>query len=162
MKLPRSTSPANTKPIFMSSGRRAGCLRPTPTALKNISLSACRRPTKPARCTSAARLFVTSQDIMARHARQQGKDVLWLPGTDHAALATNTMMEKQLAEQGTNKHEIGREDFMQRSQGVCRQQPGYNPRPDAGHGRQLRLDPAALHLGRCSEPLRQRNLRQNV
>ena len=49
-------------------------------------------------------LFLTLQDILARHARQQGKDVLWLPGTDHAALATNAIVEKQLAEQGTNKH----------------------------------------------------------
>jgi valyl-tRNA synthetase len=60
-------------------------------------------------------LFVTLQDIMARHARQQGKDVLWLPGTDHAAIATNAVMERKLAEQGTNKHEIGREEFLKRT-----------------------------------------------
>jgi valyl-tRNA synthetase len=60
-------------------------------------------------------LFITLQDIMARHARQQGKDVLWLPGTDHAALAVNSLIEKQLAEQGTNKHEIGRDEFMKRT-----------------------------------------------
>src|SRR5581483_4928583 len=42
-------------------------------------------------------LSITLQDIFVRHARQQGKDVLWLPGTDHAALATNAIMEKQLA-----------------------------------------------------------------
>src|ERR1700751_416556 len=39
-------------------------------------------------------LFLTLQDILARHARQQGKDVLWLPGTDHAAIATNAVMER--------------------------------------------------------------------
>jgi valyl-tRNA synthetase len=57
-------------------------------------------------------LFLTLQDILARHARQQGKDVLWLPGTDHAALATNAIIERQLAEQGTDKHQIGREEFI--------------------------------------------------
>jgi valyl-tRNA synthetase len=57
-------------------------------------------------------LFITLQDIMSRHARQAGKDVLWLPGTDHAALPVNALIEKQLAEQGTNKHEIGREEFL--------------------------------------------------
>src|SRR5437868_9899104 len=57
-------------------------------------------------------LGLTLQDIMARHARQTGKDVLWLPGTDHAALATNAIVEKRLAEQGTNKHELGREAFI--------------------------------------------------
>jgi valyl-tRNA synthetase len=59
-------------------------------------------------------LFLTLQDILARHARQQGKDVLWLPGTDHAALATNAIIEKQLAEEGTDKHAIGREVFLDR------------------------------------------------
>jgi valyl-tRNA synthetase len=59
-------------------------------------------------------LFVTLQDIMARHARQQGKDVLWLPGTDHAAMATDNLVEKLLAEEGANKHEIGREAFIGR------------------------------------------------
>ena len=48
-------------------------------------------------------LFVVLQDILARHARQQGKDVLWLPGTDHAAIATDNLVEKMLAEQGTSK-----------------------------------------------------------
>src|SRR5579864_3551071 len=57
-------------------------------------------------------LGMTIQDILARHARMQGKDVLWLPGTDHAALATNAIVEKRLAEQGTNKHELGREAFI--------------------------------------------------
>lgn len=39
-------------------------------------------------------LFLTLQDIVARYQRQRGKDVLWLPGTDHAALAVNAIIEK--------------------------------------------------------------------
>ncbi len=57
-------------------------------------------------------LFLTLQDIIARHQRQKGKDVLWLPGTDHAALATNAIIEKKLVEQGTDKHAVGREEFI--------------------------------------------------
>lgn len=60
-------------------------------------------------------LFVTLQDILARHARQQGKDVLWLPGTDHAALPVNALIEEQLAYEKTNKHAIGREEFLKRT-----------------------------------------------
>jgi len=60
-------------------------------------------------------LFITLQDILARHARQQGKDVLWLPGTDHAALPVNAIIEKQLSEEGTSKHQIGREAFLERT-----------------------------------------------
>ncbi len=60
-------------------------------------------------------LFITLQDILIRHARQTGKDALWLPGTDHAALATNAIIEKHLTEQGTDKHAIGREEFLRRT-----------------------------------------------
>jgi valyl-tRNA synthetase len=60
-------------------------------------------------------LFLTLQDIMSRHARQQGKDVLWLPGTDHAALAVNAIIEKRLADEGTDKHQIGREAFLEKT-----------------------------------------------
>ncbi len=60
-------------------------------------------------------LGITLQDIMTRHARLQGKDALWLPGTDHAAIATNAIIEKQLAKEGTNKHELGRDAFIART-----------------------------------------------
>jgi len=59
-------------------------------------------------------LGIAIQDIMIRYARMQGKDALWLPGTDHAALPVNAIMEKKLAEEGTNKHEVGREEFLRR------------------------------------------------
>lgn len=61
-------------------------------------------------------LGIAIQDIMIRYSRMQGKDALWVPGTDHAALPTNAIMEKQLAEEGTNKHQIGREKFISRLQ----------------------------------------------
>lgn len=59
-------------------------------------------------------LGIAIQDIMARYNRMNGKDVLWLPGTDHAALATNAIMEKRLTDEGTTKHEVGREVFVDR------------------------------------------------
>lgn len=64
---------------------------------------------------SLGHAMYTLQDIMIRYARMQGKDALWLPGTDHAALPVNALIEKQLAEEGTNKHEIGREEFLRRT-----------------------------------------------
>ena len=55
----------------------------------------------------------TIQDILARRARQQGKEVLWLPGTDHAGIATQTKVEKKLREEGTSRREVGREKFLE-------------------------------------------------
>ncbi|MFN2452515.1 MAG: valine--tRNA ligase [Candidatus Dormibacteria bacterium] len=51
------------------------------------------------------------QDILARHRRMLGTEVEWCPGTDHAALATNAVIERQLAAEGTSKEEIGRAAF---------------------------------------------------
>jgi valyl-tRNA synthetase len=57
----------------------------------------------------------TLQDILARRARQQGKEVLWLPGTDHAGIATQTVVERQLRkEEGKTRRDLGREEFLER------------------------------------------------
>ncbi len=57
----------------------------------------------------------TIQDILARKARMDGKEVLWLPGTDHAGIATQAVVEKTLRKQGVMKHrdELGREKFLE-------------------------------------------------
>ncbi|WP_368293209.1 valine--tRNA ligase [Dehalobacter sp. TBBPA1] len=56
----------------------------------------------------------TLQDILARYKRMQGYNTLWLPGTDHAGIATQAKVEEQLAKEGTNRHELGREKFLER------------------------------------------------
>ena len=57
----------------------------------------------------------TLQDILARLARMQGKEVLWLPGTDHAGIATQSVVERTLRKQGVIKHrdDLGREKFLE-------------------------------------------------
>ena len=57
----------------------------------------------------------TIQDILARKARMDGKEVLWLPGTDHAGIATQAVVEKALRKQGVMKHreELSREKFLE-------------------------------------------------
>ena len=54
----------------------------------------------------------TMQDILIRYKRMQGYEVLWQPGTDHAAIATEVKVTNMLKEKGIDKHEIGREAFM--------------------------------------------------
>lgn len=53
----------------------------------------------------------TLQDILARWRRMQGRNVLWVPGTDHAGIATQNVLERQLAEQGKHRTDLGRERF---------------------------------------------------
>ena len=55
----------------------------------------------------------TIQDILIRRQRMMGKNTLWLPGMDHASIATEAKVTKMLAEQGYNKKEVGREKFLE-------------------------------------------------
>ncbi|WP_370155452.1 valine--tRNA ligase [Ferrovibrio sp.] len=56
----------------------------------------------------------TLQDILIRWQRMRGRDALWQPGTDHAGIATQMVVERQLAEKQQNRHDMGREKFVER------------------------------------------------
>ncbi|WP_147822308.1 valine--tRNA ligase [Salidesulfovibrio onnuriiensis] len=59
-------------------------------------------------------LNLTIMDILCRFNRQQGKNVLWIPGTDHAGIATQNVVERQLKEEGKTRDDLGREKFIER------------------------------------------------
>ncbi len=56
----------------------------------------------------------TLQDIYIRLARMRGYEALWLPGTDHAGIATQNVVERELAKEGLSRHDVGREAFVER------------------------------------------------
>ena len=56
----------------------------------------------------------TLQDILIRYNRMQGKKVLWQPGTDHAGIATQMVVERNLAKEGIPRHDLGREKFIEK------------------------------------------------
>ncbi|QPC80981.1 valine--tRNA ligase [Phototrophicus methaneseepsis] len=60
-------------------------------------------------------LFASLQDLMIRYERMRGKAALWVPGTDHAGIATQLQVEKMLREEGTSRHDIGRDAFLERT-----------------------------------------------
>ena len=56
----------------------------------------------------------TIQDVLVRWRRMQGRTTLWVPGTDHAGIATQNVVERRLAEEGKTRYDLGREAFVQR------------------------------------------------
>jgi len=58
-------------------------------------------------------LNITLQDVLCRYRRLRGDNVLWMPGTDHAGIATQNVVERNLAEKGIDRHQIGREKFVE-------------------------------------------------
>ena len=60
-------------------------------------------------------VMLAIEDIMVRFARMRGKKALWIPGTDHAAIATSTKVENILFKtEGKTRHDVGREEFLRR------------------------------------------------
>ena len=59
-------------------------------------------------------LFGTIQDALARHARMRGKNTLWQPGMDHAGIATQLVVERQLKRENLTRHDLGRDKFVER------------------------------------------------
>ena len=59
-------------------------------------------------------LNLTLIDSLCRHYRQKGRNVLWIPGTDHAGIATQNVVEKTLAKEGKRRQDLGREKFIER------------------------------------------------
>ncbi len=60
-------------------------------------------------------LFTALEDLMTRYERMRGKAALWLPGTDHAGIATQLQVEKELAKEGLSRFDIGRDEFLKRT-----------------------------------------------
>ncbi len=60
-------------------------------------------------------MFVSLEDLMIRYQRMQGRAALWVPGTDHAGIATQLQVERMLINEGTSREEVGREEFLRRT-----------------------------------------------
>ena len=58
--------------------------------------------------------FLTPEDILTRWHRMKGESALWLPGIDHSGIGAQVVVERMLAEEGTDRHQIGREKFLER------------------------------------------------
>lgn len=115
MKLPKTYEPGQYEADIYALWEKSGAFTADPTAKKPHFSIAMPPPNETGTLSLGHSLFLTLQDIMARYHRLKGDDVLWLPGTDHAALPVNAIIEKKLAEEGTNKHEIGRDAFLERT-----------------------------------------------
>ncbi|HSX46808.1 MAG TPA: valine--tRNA ligase [Patescibacteria group bacterium] len=114
MKLPKVYEPKEYEADIYALWEKSGAFQAHPEKrAERFTIS--MPPPNETGTLSLGHAIYTLQDIMTRYARLQGKDALWLPGTDHAALPVNALIEKQLAEEGTNKHEIGREEFLRRT-----------------------------------------------
>ncbi|MBK1790777.1 valine--tRNA ligase [Persicirhabdus sediminis] len=114
-ELPKAYEPQDVEKKWYASWNDAGCFR----ADENSSKEGYSIVIPPPNVTGILHLGHvlnnSIQDILARRARQKGKEVLWLPGTDHAGIATQTKVERQLREnEHMTRRDLGREKFLER------------------------------------------------
>ena len=92
------------------------------------------------------------QDVLTRYHRMKGEAALWLPGTDHASIATEVKIIDAMAKEGLTKDMIGREKFLERAWEWKKEYGGRIVRQLRRLGVKLRLEPRALHNGRGPAP----------
>ena len=158
----KCTSPSGSSRIGRSGGSTPASSAPTPRARAAYFRSSFRRPTSPARCTWATCSSTPRSMSPIRWHRMRGDNTLWLPGTDHAGIATQMVVERQLAEEGINRRDLGREEFEERVWEWKAESGGTHQAADDAPRRELRLVARALHAR--SRPLarRARSLRPPV
>jgi valyl-tRNA synthetase len=106
--------PDAVEPRLYAAWERAGCFAADPRSSKRPYTIMMPPPNVTGSLHMGHALTFTLQDILIRFERMRGRDALWQPGTDHAGIATEIVVTNQLAERQINKHELGRERFIER------------------------------------------------
>ena len=113
-ELPKGFDHATVDPKWYSFWESTGAFRADPTSSRPVFSMVLPPPNVTGVLHIGHALNQTLPDVICRWKRMTGYDVLWLPGTDHAGIATQNVVEKHLAEEGTNRHEVGRAAFEER------------------------------------------------
>ncbi|NOT32656.1 MAG: valine--tRNA ligase [Candidatus Eisenbacteria bacterium] len=91
---------------------QAGVFQPRPTEGKNPFVIMIPPPNVTGSLTMGHVLGESLRDLIVRWQRMEGRETLWVPGTDHAGIATQNAVEKMLRQQGKSRHDLGREAFL--------------------------------------------------
>lgn len=114
--MPKNFNPAEAEPRLYAFWEKNGYFKPE-VAPPDAEAFVVAMP--PPNVTGALHtghaVFTTLEDLMIRYERMRGKASLWIPGTDHAGIATQLQVEKMLRDEGTSREEVGREEFLHRT-----------------------------------------------
>jgi len=115
-EISKTYEPQSVEEKWYSRWIEDGCFTANPASSKPAYSIVIPPPNVTGMLTLGHVLNNTIQDILARRARMLGKEVLWLPGTDHAGIATQTVVERTLKKQGVIRHrdDLGREKFLEK------------------------------------------------
>ena len=113
-EIPRAYEPASVEQRIYQDWQDAGYFTPTIREGRQPFVIIMPPPNVTGELHLGHALTATIEDALTRWRRMCGDDTLWLPGKDHAGIATQWVVERLLAEEGTNRQELGREKFQER------------------------------------------------
>ena len=114
MELKKSYSPEDIEDKWYDAWERNGYFKPDQDAEGSPFCIVIPPPNVTGSLHMGHALNATLQDVLSRWKRLRGHKVLWLPGTDHAGIATQNVVERELAKEGLDRHRLGREEFIER------------------------------------------------
>ncbi len=112
--LDKTFSPAEIEDKFYEEWEKSGAFRAHPEGNAAPHTIMMPPPNVTGSLHMGHALTMTLQDILTRYKRMKGDDALWMPGTDHAGIATQMVVERQLDEQGQNRRDMGRDKFLEK------------------------------------------------
>jgi valyl-tRNA synthetase len=112
--LDKTYNPSEIEPRLYQGWERAGAFAADPSSNAQPFTIMIPPPNVTGSLHMGHALTFTVQDALIRWRRMQGRDVLWQPGTDHAGIATQMVVERLLAEQGVDRRDLGRDKFIDR------------------------------------------------
>ena len=114
-ELPKTYNPSDTESKIYQQWENDGCFRAEPDSKKKPYSIAMPPPNVTGQLHMGHAVDNTWQDILIRFKRMQGYSALWIPGTDHAAIATEAKIVEQMRSEGLTKEDLGRDKFMERA-----------------------------------------------
>lgn len=114
IELKKSYSPEDIEDKWYSIWENNGYFKPDLNAVKSPFCIVIPPPNVTGSLHMGHALNVTIQDIISRWKRMLGHKVLWLPGTDHAGIATQNVVEREISKKGIDRHKLGREAFIEK------------------------------------------------
>ncbi len=114
-ELPKTYNPSDTEKKIYQQWENDGCFGAEPDSNKKSYSIAMPPPNVTGQLHMGHAVDNTLQDILIRFKRMQGYSALWIPGTDHAAIATEAKIVEQMRSEGLTKEDLGRDKFMERA-----------------------------------------------
>ena len=114
-ELPKTYAPSDIESKIYQQWEKDGCFKAEPDSKKKPYSIAMPPPNVTGQLHMGHAVDNTWQDILIRFKRMQGYSALWIPGTDHAAIATEAKIVEQMRSEGLTKEDLGRDKFMERA-----------------------------------------------